>query len=301
MLRALQKRAFIDGWGFWRDYAPPTPARLRAAPRELGPLLAYAGPLSAIVLARLAGFTMMQSLRRRRHHDCGPRRRRGYDESRRRRGSNARTSLELVAPRRSTAAKYGTRALAAYQCLINGFVLFAFFAEPLSQTGQTLVPPLVDDGGGPALRGTLKNLATLAAVIGPVVAAASTAFLVLGAPAFVNDAATIALVRRVAFPAVFATTLQLTLTTTLDGCLVGSRDFGWIMCVGSLTAVAQVSALRSVVARAGTLPAATGLSLVFGTFVARLAFYAVISSTRILAGGGPLGRALRRRREASGS
>ena len=50
-----------------------------------------------------------------------------------------------------------------------------------------------------------------------------SAFLTFGAPAFVADAQTIALVRRTAIPMVFLTTLQLTLTTTLDGCLVGSK------------------------------------------------------------------------------
>lgn len=258
MVRALRRRDFLDADEPWyRDYFLPGRQRRQTAAlrRELGPLLAYAGPLSAIVLARLLGFAAMQV----------------------------------------TAASFGTAALAAYQVLLSFFVLFAFFAEPLSQTAQALVPPLVDARRPRELRRVMKDLAILAGCVGPLVACACAACLAVGAPAFVGDATTVGLVRAAAFPAVFATVLQLTLTTTLDGCMVGARDFKWIVALGTCTCVCQLRALRWIADRGagGALGPELGLALLFSTFTARLLAYAAISSLRVLLGFGPLGRAAR--------
>ena len=128
--------------------------------------------------------------------------------------------------------------------------------------------------------------------IGPLVAVACATVLRASAPTFVSDAATVALVRKAAFPAVFATVLQLTLTTSLDGCLVGAKDFKWIVAVGTCTCLTQLNALKWIAARAADFGPAKGLSLVFATFAARLLTYALLSSSRVALGFGPLGRAL---------
>ena len=89
--------------------------------------------------------------------------------------------------------------------------------------------------------------------------------------------------------------LQLTLTTTLDGCMVGARDFKWIVALGTCTCVCQLRALRWIADRGagGALGPELGLALLFSTFTARLLAYAAISSLRVLLGFGPLGRAAR--------
>ncbi|KAJ1448691.1 hypothetical protein M885DRAFT_538263 [Pelagophyceae sp. CCMP2097] len=261
MLDALRKRGLLvstDETSWWRDYfLPPRARRQELTPKalkaELKPLATYAGPLSAIVLARLVGLAAMQR----------------------------------------TAAAFGVAALAAYQVVLNGFVLFAFFAEPLSQTAQSLMPTLLD---GPVanLRLALRNLATLAVSIAPLIALGCAGFLYVCAPAFTGDAAAIALVRRTAIPAVFLAVAQLTLTTTLDGCLVGSRDFRWIVATGTCTCLLQLSLLRAISFRAATLTPVFALSAIFATYTLRLATYAAVSGTRVATGRGPLGRALRR-------
>lgn len=225
--------------------------------QELGPLFSYAGPLSAIVLTRLLGFAAMQL----------------------------------------TAASFGTEHLAAYQISINAFILFVFFAEPLSQTAQAILPPLVDNRDAPALRKTMANLATLAVLIGPLVALACAGFLSLSTPFITNDPQ----VKRIvagATPAVFLTCLQLFVTGSLDGCLVGAKDFMWIVATGTCTCAAQLAGLHAIATvGAASLPA-NALAFVFFTFFARLLIYAVASGARVALGFGPLGRALRPHRAA---
>ncbi|KAJ8606031.1 hypothetical protein CTAYLR_010785 [Chrysophaeum taylorii] len=229
-----------------------SPRRFTALKRELGPLFSYAGPLSAIVVTRLLGFAAMQV--------C--------------------------------AASFGTQHLAAYQIALNVFVLFAFFAEPLSQTAQAVCPPLVDGQNALALAKTILNLATLALLIGPLVAAACATFLRLAAPAMTSDPGVLEVVKGT-IPAVFATVLQLFLTTTLDGCIVGARDFKWIVGTGTCTCVLQLAALRAIASRDFVI--FPPLALIFSTFTARLFVYALASTVRVLLGFGPLGRALRPR------
>jgi Na+-driven multidrug efflux pump len=67
MLGALRKRGLLssDDTPWWRDYfLPPRKRRDEMSPKalknELRPLATYAGPLSAIVLARLVGLAAMQ-------------------------------------------------------------------------------------------------------------------------------------------------------------------------------------------------------------------------------------------------
>ena len=90
-------------------------------------------------------------------------------------------------------------------------------AEPLSQTAQAVFPPLIDAADTRGARRAARNLAAIAAVAAPCVAAACALALRFGAPLFTTDAAVIALVRRSAFPAVFVTTASLVLASTIDG------------------------------------------------------------------------------------
>ena len=246
MTRALARRGML----------PRLRPRALVDPAAMGPLLAFAGPLSVIVLTRLAGLTA-QAL---------------------------------------TAASLGTAPLAAYQVCVNIFAFFIYFAEPLSQTGQTLLPPLIDAGDGARARKAVANLAVLAAAVAPLVAGACALLAGCGASLFSADAAVVALVRRTAFPALFLTTAQLVVSSSIDGLQLAARDFGFIVVCGTCTCAAQLAGLRAVgrAAAAGAAwPARWGLSLVFASFWLRLLTYAIISSGRIALGYGALGRVLR--------
>mmetsp|Transcript_24244 Transcript_24244/g.31550 ORF Transcript_24244/g.31550 Transcript_24244/m.31550 type:complete len:318 (+) Transcript_24244:2-955(+) len=276
MIKSLQGRGLIDNKrpGLL-DYAPPffssqrrhqlfsQSHAVKKIRSELAPLVAYAGPLSAIVLARLAGFAAMSVT----IASCG--------------------SVPLVA---------------AYVLCLNIFFLFAFFAEPLSQTAQALVPPLLEatkksDTAQEAtrnLRKTLANLGILALTAGPLIAFACALVVRLGTPFASSDPQVLDLVFR-SIPAVFLMCFQLTLTTSLDGAIVGARDFSWIIACGTCTAIAQLVALRALTLAGPAVddPLVTPISLVFATFIIRLFVYFLASGSRVALGFGPLGRALR--------
>lgn len=258
MLDALERRSMLARDAWWRDYLAPPRARRRSnfiatVKNELGPLFSYSLPLSAIVVTRLAGFAAMQV----------------------------------------TTAAFGTAHLAAYQIMLNVFVLHAFFAEPLSQTAQALTPALVDRRDSKGLRRTIANVLTLACLIGPLVATSSALVLHAGTPFVTNDPDVVRIVRS-ALPAVFAAVTQLAITTTIDGCVVGARDFKWILATGTCTCLLQLAALRAITIHRNALPAPP-LALIFSTFTARLFVYALACTMRVLLGYGPLGAALRGR------
>lgn len=75
------------------------------------------------------------------------------------------------------------------------------------------------------------------------------------------------------------------LSVTVDGAMLASRDFGFMLTQGTMTMLLQLFLLRS--AWCSTI------SAVFGTFTIRLGSYAVSSLIRAGLGRGKLGRALR--------
>ena len=75
----------------------------------------------------------------------------------------------------------------------------------------------------------------------------------------------------------------------VDGAMLASRDFGFMLLQGTLSLLIQWRLLAS----------CTTVSAVFGTFTFRLGSYALLGLLRVSLGYGPLGKALRRKEQAA--
>jgi Na+-driven multidrug efflux pump len=182
------------------------------------------------------------------------------------------------------AMSLGVQNLAAYQVAINMMVFFVLFGEPLSQLFQTKLPALIDIEDRESVASTFKSVLKLAACTSVGVALLSFVALYCGAPLFTADVAVQGLARQVA-PALSASVLTTIFAIAMDGAMLASRDFGFILSVGIATFLAQITLLP----RCHTIPA------IFGTFTLRLGLYSVLAAARLATGSGALGRLLRRK------
>lgn len=217
---------------------------------ELTPLLDFARPLLVIILARFLGLTAMA----------------------------------LVA------GSLGTKHQAAYQILVNMLVLLGLCGEPISQSAQAMLPQLLDagDAGTAAVaRATLKNLAVLAAGTAVTVGAASFLVLWFASVSFTSDPAVAALVRSCTMVTVCISSLIV--AQLMDGLLLASRDFKFIIPVTTATCALQLVFLW-LVARFRW-----GLGCVFFSIAFRYWVFIVAGAARVLLGNGPLGAALQDR------
>ncbi|CAE8650224.1 unnamed protein product, partial [Polarella glacialis] len=212
---------------------------------EAGPVLEYAGPMFIITSARVIGFTAMAV----------------------------------------TAGLLGTQELAAYQVIIGIFVFFAFMGAPLSQTAQTLLPPLIDKGDSVGVKRAIGNILGLATVVSSVVAMVCFLALRYGAVLFTSDPEVVQLVASAA-PALLLATGTLLISSSVDGSLLAAKDFAFVVPSQILVCVIQLGLLQIV--RRQHL----GLPFVFMTFAVRLWVFLGGAAVRIGLGYGPLGRVL---------
>ena len=180
------------------------------------------------------------------------------------------------------AMSLGVQSLAAYQLGINMMVFFVLFGEPLSQLFQTKLPALIDVKDRTSVVSTFRSVLKLAAVTSVGVAALAGLSLYFGAPFFTSDAAVQSLAKGVA-PSLFLAVLTTIFTIAMDGAMLASRDFGFILTVGIGTFVTQIN----------LLPRCHSISAIFGTFTFRLGTYALLACGRLALGHGALGRLLR--------
>mmetsp|Transcript_9964 Transcript_9964/g.22234 ORF Transcript_9964/g.22234 Transcript_9964/m.22234 type:complete len:542 (-) Transcript_9964:103-1728(-) len=215
---------------------------------DAGPVLEYAGPLFVIISARVIGFSSMGI----------------------------------------TAATLGTVPLAAYQVLISIFVFFAFFAAPLSQTAQSMMPALIEAGDKSGARRLLTNLALLGSVVGAAVGVVSYVTLHYGARVFTGDAAVLHAIVEASPSACIAVSCLL-LSSPLEGTLVAARDFSFIVPAQITASIIQLALLYAI--RHYDL----GLKYVLLTFAVRLVYTIILFHIRMLLGLGPLGKVLQRK------
>jgi len=182
------------------------------------------------------------------------------------------------------AMSLGVQPLAAYQLGINMMVFFVLFGEPLSQLFQTKLPAMIDVDDHVSVKSTFRSVLRLAGITSISVAALAGLTLYFGAAAFTHDAAVQGLARQVA-PSLFLAVLATIFGIALDGAMLASRDFGFILSVGIGTFVAQLTALQK----------CHTISAIFGTFTMRLGLYGFLAGARLALGHGALGRLLRRR------
>jgi Na+-driven multidrug efflux pump len=179
------------------------------------------------------------------------------------------------------AMTFGTGPLAAYQICANALILFFLFGEPLSQLHQTKLPAFLDVNDKESTISTIKSVMTLAAYTSLGVGFATFLTLTLGPGLFTSDLGVQAIVRNTA-PAVSVAVMQAIVTTALDGAMLASRDFSFIILVGLLTCYLQlVLAARCM-----------SLSSIFGSFTIRLAVYVIAVVLRVGSGSGILGKVL---------
>ncbi|KAL7527794.1 hypothetical protein ACHAXR_002132 [Thalassiosira sp. AJA248-18] len=211
--------------------------------KECRELLSFTGPLLAITLTRMAGFINMQ-----------------------------RRAMMIGT----------TESLAGYQLCSNLLIFFILFGEPLSQLGQTKLPALIDANETEEAMATFKSILILStfAAVGVGTAAYLTAL--LGPGLFSSNVAVQAVAKSTA-PYLFFAVSQTIVGIAVDGAMLASRDFGFMLATG----------IASFVLQAKLLAYCNTVGDIFATFTIRLGTYAVLSAGRALLGYGNLGRAIR--------
>uniref|UniRef100_A0A7S1UN78 Polysaccharide biosynthesis protein C-terminal domain-containing protein n=1 Tax=Grammatophora oceanica TaxID=210454 RepID=A0A7S1UN78_9STRA len=184
-----------------------------------------------------------------------------------------------------SAMKLGVQPLAAYQLSINLLTFFLLFGEPLSQLSQTKLPALVDAEDGRSVLGNLKSVITLASFTSLGIAGVASLAVARGSHLFSSDLG-VQLLARQAAPAIFASVATAIMTVAIDGAMLASRDFGFMLLVGLSTFILQIGLLKS---------PNLSLSYIFGTFTMRLGVYSVLAVLRVALGYGALGKVLRSR------
>mmetsp|Transcript_12460 Transcript_12460/g.25176 ORF Transcript_12460/g.25176 Transcript_12460/m.25176 type:complete len:455 (+) Transcript_12460:493-1857(+) len=182
------------------------------------------------------------------------------------------------------AMSLGVQQLAAYQLGINMMVFFVLFGEPLSQLFQTKLPAMIDVKDHVSVKSTFKSVLKLASITSVSVAALAGLTLYFGAAAFTHDIVVQGLAKQVA-PSLFFAVMATIFGIAMDGSMLASRDFGFILTVGIGTFLAQLALLQ----KCHTIPS------IFGTFTMRLGLYGLLAGARLALGHGALGRLLRRK------
>ena len=181
-----------------------------------------------------------------------------------------------------SAMALGVAELAAYQLCINLLVFFLLFGEPLSQLSQTKLPALIDSNDGEAVVVTFRSILSLAAVSAAGVGIAAYGAVRWGSRLFSSDAAVVELAQRVA-PSLFAAVTASVFAVAVDGAMLASREFGFMLACGLGTFAVQLVMLRSY---------CDSLAVVFGTFTMRLGVYGACALVRAFSGRGALGRVM---------
>eukprot|EP00593_Proboscia_inermis_P003307 CAMPEP_0171299344 /NCGR_PEP_ID=MMETSP0816-20121228/8159_1 /TAXON_ID=420281 /ORGANISM="Proboscia inermis, Strain CCAP1064/1" /LENGTH=197 /DNA_ID=CAMNT_0011775067 /DNA_START=45 /DNA_END=638 /DNA_ORIENTATION=- len=182
-----------------------------------------------------------------------------------------------------TAMKLGVQHLAAYQLSINVVIFFLLFGEPLSQLSQTELPSLIDKGDSSSIKATLKSVLLLGALGSLGVGAIAGMLLYFGSGIFSSDIVVQNLAKGAA-PAVFMTVATAIFTVTVDGAMLASRDFTFMLVQGTLSMLLQLKLLSW----------CTNISDIYGTFTLRLGGYAIIALARVALGWGKLGSIIRK-------
>jgi Na+-driven multidrug efflux pump len=183
---------------------------------------------------------------------------------------------------------FGLESLAGYQLCMNLLVFFILFGEPLSQLAQTKLPSLIDSNKSDEAAAIFKSIMTLSVFAALGVGSVSYLTALLGSGLFTSNV-TVQAVAKATAPVLFVAVSQTIVGIAVDGALMASRDFGFMLAIG----IASFALQAKVLTYCNSVPA------VFATFSLRLATYAFFSVIRILTGYGNLGRVMRGNRGAS--
>jgi len=166
----------------------------------------------------------------------------------------------------------GVTALAGYQLSMNLLIFFILFGEPLSQLGQTKLPGLIEDGNAKEAMATLKSILLLSvfAAMGVGAAACLTSF--FGPGLFSSDLGVQAVARGAA-PMLFLAVSLTIMGIAIDGAMMASRDFSFMLGTGIVSFFVQANLLK----HCGSVQA------ILATFAVRLGSYTLFSVLRAFA------------------
>ena len=177
----------------------------------------------------------------------------------------------------------GVQSLAGYQLVTNFLIFFILFGEPLSQIGQTQLPSLIDSNDSEKARSTFKSVMTLSffAALG---VGATAYFTALFGPGFFSSNPQVQATARDSAPALFCAVVAAISAISVDGCMMASKDFGFMLFNGLLGFFVQ----------AKILDYCSSISGIFLSFAVRLGIYTLFATGRAALGFGNLGKAIRR-------
>ena len=188
------------------------------------------------------------------------------------------------------AMSLGVTALAGYQLVTNLLIFFILFGEPLSQVGQTQLPALIDSNETEKAKKTYKSVMMLSLFAAVGVGATAYLTAMFGSGMFSSDIGVQAVARNSA-PALFCAVVATILGIGVDGCMMASKDFGFMLFNGLLGFLVQ----------AKLLDYCTSISGIFYSFTVRLSMYTLFATGRAALGLGNLGKALKRKTSISSS
>mmetsp|Transcript_11664 Transcript_11664/g.24889 ORF Transcript_11664/g.24889 Transcript_11664/m.24889 type:complete len:526 (+) Transcript_11664:125-1702(+) len=176
----------------------------------------------------------------------------------------------------------GLTNLAGYQLCLNLLIFFILFGEPLSQLAQTKLPSLIDSDKTEEAMATFKSILVLSTFAAVGVGGAAYLTAMLG-PGLFSSNISVQAVAKATAPTLFLAVSQTIVGIAVDGAMMASRDFGFMLATG----------LGSFALQAKLLNYCNTVGDIFSTFTIRLGTYAVLSVGRALLGYGNLGRAIR--------
>ena len=181
------------------------------------------------------------------------------------------------------AMRCGVQHLAAYQICVNCLIFFLLFGEPLSQLHQTKLPTFIDGEDKKSTVSTIKSVLTLGFYTSIGISATAFAALTFGTGFFTSDRMVQNIIVNTA-PSVSVAIASAIMAVTIDGAMLASRDFSFILFLGVFTCAMQLF----LAGRCSTL------SAIFLSFALRLATYSVSAIMRVFMGYSALGRVLKK-------
>jgi Na+-driven multidrug efflux pump len=137
----------------------------------------------------------------------------------------------------------GVTALAGYQLVMNLLIFFILFGEPLSQLGQTKLPGLIEDANAKEAKKTLKSILLLSVFAAAGVGAA--AFLTsISMPGLFSTDLGVQAVAKGAAPMLFLAVSMTIMGIAIDGAMMASRDFGFMLGTGIISFFVQSKLLE---------------------------------------------------------
>ncbi|KAL7455151.1 hypothetical protein ACHAWC_006710 [Mediolabrus comicus] len=166
----------------------------------------------------------------------------------------------------------GVTALAGYQLCMNLLIFFVLFGEPLSQLGQTKLPGLIENENSREAMATLRSILMLSVFSAVGVGLTAYCTSTFGPALFSSDLGVQAVAKGAA-PQLFLAVSMCIMGIAIDGAMMASRDFGFMLITGIVSFFVQAKLLHN----------CNTVSGILATFAVRLGSYTILSVVRAFA------------------